>query len=150
MTGIKFDKLLKLADALEHLPHYEGFIDEEAFKGSTFLFDFRNVRAVYSCGSVGCAIGYTPNVFPEEVTVEGLQDESYFSVARRLFNLPPAAIHRLFTPTGCGVVEGSQLLGSATAQEVAANIREFVEEHRSQPEPEKVKAEVKQPLPELA
>jgi len=50
---IKFDKLEKLAAFLDGLP--------------SAAFDFTVVRDEKKCGAVGCAIGWTPSVFPDEV-----------------------------------------------------------------------------------
>jgi hypothetical protein len=78
-------------------------------------FNFSNVVSSWDeknhCGTVCCAIGYTPQLFPEEVEwvadiapfwmdVEGKRSgaEGYVEVAAELFDIPPEHAHNLFTP----------------------------------------------------
>jgi len=129
---VRFDKLEKLAAFLDTLPPEK--------------FDFSVVRdnnGHSGCGSVGCAIGWTPEVFPDEVTAgeccvvrnsklgRAHLHDHYVDVAVSLFGMPQNEAALLFT----ALDESDDLppwlpekLGEeATAREVAESIRLYCE-----------------------
>lgn len=99
------ERLLKLADFLDTL--------EES------KFDFSKVVSKHDneCGTVCCAMGWTPHVFPEEVEWDPFRRysgvswgvttntdpdgyENYISVAMKLFDISEEHAEGLFTPRG--------------------------------------------------
>ena len=112
------ERLLKLADALEK-PMPSGF-----------RFHFAYYHREAHCGTLGCAIGLCPFVFPEEW--ERREDgfpyligEDYvWNSGIKFFELSERDYSRLFEPTE-SPFEG-WLDRDASATEVAANIRAFV------------------------
>lgn len=135
-TTVNVKKLRKLAAFLDKLKPSH--------------FDFNVVRrecpktSDNRCGTVGCAIGWTPNVFPKDVKIlpknaYGLQLQmggapvsdcsgynAYDTVAERLFNMPIEDAHKLFTPDEESPVDGDMLSEDATPKEVAKRIRAYV------------------------
>lgn len=124
------DRLLKLADFLETLP------DEK--------FDFRKYvkKDDGLCGTVCCAIGWCPAVFPNEWYWERCPDADWVVVVLRkgfrdiglagmeFFDVSIGDYERMFIPlsTRHRSRPGSGLPSTATAKRVAAGIREFVAE----------------------
>jgi len=116
-------RLLKLCDFLEQLPRKD--------------FDFGLVAEHKSCGTVGCAIGWTPEVFPRlvrwtrprhnlmNVALKDRRVSGYVRVARSLFGLTYRDAHSLFTPHSY-VVALDQLPYRATPKQVARRIRKFL------------------------
>lgn len=98
MEQIQKDRMRKLIGFLRELPKEQ--------------FDFRHVVSEFEgdCCTVGCAIGWTPKVFPElvkwdhldlamDVRLIGSTDESdYAEVASALFGLPAVMSSDLFCP----------------------------------------------------
>jgi hypothetical protein len=135
------DKLIKLAEFLWDL-------EPEKFNFSEVVSDWDEKN---HCGTVCCAIGYTPQLFPEEVewleTCEsGVYDvarksssypEGYIDVASKLFGISTFHADILFTPYSPGELShyGTEdfphksvtLLGdSATPKEVSQMIRSYI------------------------
>ena len=106
------------------------------------------------CGSICCAVGWTPKIFPEEVrwALSAGQEEldlscrneegdwvvmGYVSVAMRLFGITEAEARALFTPYQIAIVEkeegdydrleSGELRGSLKPKEMAKRVRMFAE-----------------------
>ena len=118
-------RLLKLASFLETLHHKK--------------FDFNIVRN--ECGTVGCAVGWTPNVFPRLVKINKKASNSkfntkfrygkekylnYIQVAERSFGLRQYEVNALFLSWDNTLRKESELPNNPTPRQVAANIRKFV------------------------
>ena len=140
MNYVHKKRLLKLADFLDKLP-------PEKFDFDKIVYGSELPNKTLSCGSVGCAIGWCPVVFPRLVMYEQYDTDSdsgirvkhrisgydnYRYIARELFGVNP---HReafaLFSPGWDGDMEREVLglpdIGSdATPKQVAKNIRKFV------------------------
>lgn len=131
------DRLNKLADFLDTLNEQQ------------FNFEIVAKRVCKSdtitCGTVGCAIGFTPHVFPElvkyedreglpdnEVTVEMIDSpragHNYSQIGQLLFNIPYIDSMRLFAPDCPNHWNKDDCLGPmATSQQVAQSIRNYIE-----------------------
>lgn len=144
---MRSDRLSQLADFLAVL--------------SPDKFDFNNVlvcttRGTIGCGTVGCAMGWTPTVFPALVKIcdprdytgsvryldieatELLAEEfgcfddtgrifGYTAVAAALFDMDAERAHALFTPRCPSPADDSVLRISATPKMVADRLRTFVD-----------------------
>lgn len=124
---VNIKRLLKLADFLDKLPRKS--------------FDFSCTREERSCGSVGCAIGWTPNVFPRLVAMTGgdwpmfgmkIRDGGdvecyldYDDLGAELFNMPAKHSSRLFTPGQASPADGRRLSASSRPTTVAKRIRVY-------------------------
>ena len=139
-TKMNIVRLYLLANFLKGLPaekfrfnyvvrRYEDAPDAEDAPGTT------------PCGSVCCAIGWTPRLFPKEVrwtgswgtthplVLTGSPDNRpslFTDVASKLFGLTYEEVSVLFQP-GYSDLGFEALPGSATPQQVAERIVEFVE-----------------------
>lgn len=130
---INYERLLKLADYIEKVPtHIQG----EEVTGKEFNFDV--VRVQEGCGTMACAIGYTPEVFPEEIGLtQGFRPvfhktgaSSVTSIARDFFGIQPSRdIYALFfaDEQWNHPAKLDYLRQTATGAQVAQNIRKFVE-----------------------
>lgn len=118
------ERLLKLADFLDELPEKN--------------FNFGTVRRVsYECGTVGCAVGWLPEVFPGDwvVSINGyavdlIGCEYYsFRAAGEYFGITHQESKNLFDLQTNGPYEqlGFHLYRDVKAPTVAQVIREFVE-----------------------
>lgn len=124
---MRTDRLLKLADFLEAMPEEKFDFNIIAIeKGKPML---EALAAGHTkCGTAGCAIGWMPAVWPEELYWEGAQGLDVadgkgnvnFTVATAFFEISMSDADFLFMP---GV---SDLVESVKPAEVAAQIREFV------------------------
>ncbi len=132
------ERLLKLADHLEHgkLGHkvfdfgvINEFREKEVVKGGGFTGS--------ACRTVGCALGECPIVWPDEwefngpfVNLKG-SDACSFQSARLFFELGEdfefAEYHLFFSDSQEQRYGGEFLHRNATKEQVAANIRAFVE-----------------------
>lgn len=127
--GIRFDRLEKLAAFLDTLPRKK--------------FRFDRVWRFQECGTVGCAIGWTPVVFPHLVRRSaqtsqlfyrgkaGRSLQSYDGVAAWLFGMSKDDAVRLFTPSytksSADAAPGCVALGPDTTPKlVAKNIRRYI------------------------
>lgn len=123
-------RMLKLADFLDNLPPKK--------------FDFGSFRGegAASCGTIGCAIGWMPSVFPRVCKswvgekVEGgytLSDDVQlyeFDEAAEVLDIDVDHCRDLFTPTENLTELKPQFLPvSATPKQVAKRIRQFVEKY---------------------
>ncbi len=130
------ERLLKLADHLE-----TGQLIHERFNFQWFNFGLRTNPPIAGCGSIGCAIGEMPGVFPEDWAFQGNRDEDItpqlrigssgaeFEDARIYFSLDHMTeVFRLFSPIAQypELFGGIELDHNATKEQVAANIRAFV------------------------
>ena len=136
--AIHFDRLLKLADFLDALPpkrfHYNHWVGDD-WGGA----------ADFSCGTTACALGWattmpefrelglrmgrcgcTPNCKVPSVQLGNLSD---LGAAQDLFGLENEEARFLFIPKRAldGIVGPDE---DASALEVSAHIRRFVEERR--------------------
>ena len=111
-------RLLKLATFLEILPREK--------------FNFNCVikrKPGKECGSVGCAIGWTPEVFPRLVKWNDpkLNMAGYKELATELFDICYDNATYLFAPGDPCV---GQLPVTATPKMVAKHIRKFVKDNK--------------------
>lgn len=136
-TDFRPDRLLQLAAFLEPLPPEK--------------FDFRRIMTAsdgHGCGSVACALGWLPAVFPNLVGWIKIGAPPYFElvirlhnkgginpidIAEELFGITEHEAEVLFVPACCKdggwrvTDDIKRLPGNATAQAVAQQIRDFVE-----------------------
>lgn len=118
-------RLLKLASFLRKLPPER--------------FDFGVVvKHETSCGTVGCAMGWTPAVFPD--LVEWTKDEEawpltltktgkptdYDTLASEIFEIGEDDAFSLFTPFNQGCIGLTRLPSDATPSQVADLIEEYI------------------------
>ena len=137
---IRADRLEKLAAFLDTLPKEK--------------FDFDTVWESGDCGSVGCAIGWTPVVFPDLVRrlhphsryfyagKYGKTERDYDELAMWLFSMPAVDSHALFTPgfASDAKAPGCRRLNSqASPKAVAKNIRRYIAANCSKIETVEVK-----------
>lgn len=120
----RFEKLIQFLDQLSPEKFNFGMVVED--------WDAKD------CGTICCAIGWTPAIFPELVQWCSSSIELYWSgglwmeyadIASLLFGLPPNVAGLLFCPKGQKTVHRKlQTCGpDASPQEVAAMLREFLE-----------------------
>lgn len=136
------ERLLKLADHLE-----KGKLFHDMFNFGLYSTAHETnpiipaaVGGVTTCGTMGCALGECPTVFPDDwVLVRGYPNlisevlEGYAAAPRssaaQFFDIDQEEVDHLFYPTmqQCGKYGGKKLCMYASKEEVAANIRAFVE-----------------------
>lgn len=133
-TTVRVDRLRKLADFLDTLPREK--------------FDFHIVcrRDKPSCGTVGCAMGWTPKVFPrlikwvplewrddmygvrprkEKIPTIGRTQSTYSAGASHLFNMGEGDAEALFGFWEPSPADGTELPPDATPKQVARRIRTY-------------------------
>ncbi len=136
MKQIHIDRLLKLADHLEH-----GQLGHKKFNFGVFNASVNGDHSVKSkCGYMGCAIGECPIAFPEDWAFDerghpcllenfGLFrfDEECVSGCE-FFGVNNDEFDHLFVPENqyVKIYGGIDLGRDATKEQVAANIRAFV------------------------
>jgi len=115
------ERLLKLAQHLE-----TGKLGHDGF-------DFKVYHDEGDCGTVGCAIGECPTVFPDDWEIDRHEPvlRGYSSQAQSAMNfffINRPQYHHLFVPNMQKPSQfgGVDLDGDATKEQVAANIRSFV------------------------
>lgn len=129
-----FKKLEKIA---EHLEGDDLGLD---------TFDFNVLLRRNHCGTMGCAIGEFPFIFPKDFYIErnsvmayknanpfaeitsvsdGMASSS-FNVEKFL-NIPYSEFNHLFIPHGQNLAINHVLSGDASKQQVANNIRHYIE-----------------------
>jgi hypothetical protein len=135
--AVNIKRLLKLASFLQKLPdsHFNFGVVRNRCKKSK----------ENTCGTVGCAIGWTPSVFPELVRLgraelswrrggsrlpvmrigEFKNDPYYESVARGLFGMSKSHAFNLFTPYRQSPADQDYCLEGATPKQVAKRIRTY-------------------------
>jgi hypothetical protein len=127
MKALYRKRLLKLADFLDALPR------EKFDFGVITRVDGKPMREALKaaherCGTVGCAIGWMPVVFPQLVMWDDdhgvvLKSDPWvldFECAKEVFNLTDYESGRLFMPLASGLGR------DATPKQVARHIRKFV------------------------
>lgn len=134
LTKDSADKLMKLARFLWHVP-------PKSFSYGNIVYGNIIPTPEFDCGTVACAFGYAPLVFPEvfeyrsgpwvslyyeknkEVTIY-----NWHEVASEFFSIDENAVLGLFSPGDQHCIEESPLSPHATAREVASLIVRFVSE----------------------
>jgi hypothetical protein len=133
---MKTGRLYKLAKFLDNLP-------EENFDFGVVIDIMGDpTKDIHSCGTVGCAIGWTPRVFPKlveyNVMLQAVQPiggnkvgDDFVSLGSQLFNICRSESSLLFsTITACPWNKDTNLEGisaiHATPKNVAQSIRNFV------------------------
>lgn len=135
---MRADRLLKLAGFLEKLP-------KEKFDFSVIVRGREKPRKQLDCGSVACAIGWCPVVFPRlceykntdtpwslnSMVVVPKGAKRYVAshlakVAEHLFDIPGRDAEDLFSPARQENIGLKALRYNATPKQVAALIRRFV------------------------
>lgn len=129
MTKTHIMRLEKLAAFLDKLPRKK--------------FDFSDVVTAFDpekyCGTVGCAIGWTPAVFPDlvewgrncygaNVFLRATHRGGYNHVAENLFGVTYDESEKLFSP----YCEACPLGVGATPKQVAREIRKFIKEKQGE------------------
>lgn len=142
MQAVHAKRLLKLAAFLQELPKSKFDFGTFVHRGAKPMLEALKARRS-RCGSVACAVGWMPAVFPRHVRwvgsdVDGgnlqvtLRDEDYygynFDVAEVFFGLSYDETRDLFNPDNGS---DDSLPFSATPKQVAGAIRRFVREKRS-------------------
>lgn len=129
-------RLLKLADFLDTLPRAKfdfGVVTHEGGKPMREALKAGKTR----CGTVGCAIGWMPAVWPRAVkwryftaglpcvVLAGESYQTAFYTAAKWFDITYEQAAELFHPAH------SSLSESATPKQVARHIRKFVARERA-------------------
>lgn len=131
------NRLLKLAAFLDKLPKAKfnfGLLVNEAGKPMLEAL----AAGKHACGSVACAIGWMPAVFPRQVKWDSKENpqgielivrrESVpFRSAAQFFGISNDDARYLFNPGG-SEDQATELDDDATPKQVAKHIRKFVEE----------------------
>lgn len=107
-----YRRLMKLSNFLATLPPEK--------------FNYRSVSN--SCGTVACAMGWTPVVFPKLITFKYLKSQrgewtGILFRAAKMFNITRQEAQYLFNPWE----RSNPLTGGATPYQVAKHIAKFVE-----------------------
>ena len=123
------ERLLKIADFLEELP-------PEKFNFRDYVSESKN-----DCGTVCCAIGWLPKIFPEDfywinpnykfitsgrVVVLSRSTPLEPHSGQHFLDLNDADWYRLFVPDYVRPIKPNRLPPDTTAKELAIHIREFV------------------------
>lgn len=121
-TRIRYDRLEKLAAFLDKLPKKR--------------FDFNTMREERDCGTVACAIGWMPEVFPRLVKAVHT-DTTLFTALDRVsevfgFGGAHHYAYALFYPDAQRPWSRTKLTEKATAKQVAKSIRQFCEWRKNQ------------------
>lgn len=120
------ERLLQLAEHLEH-----GKLGHKVFDFSQYNNSIEN-----TCGTMGCAIGECPIIWPNDwkFSIFGTPRMSTkpmetLAATREWFDIDDESRLHLFTPFNqlVHIYGGESLDGEATKEQVAANIRAFVE-----------------------
>lgn len=125
-------RLLKLAAFLHQLPPQKFDFSEVAFQDEKPMLEALKARKE-DCGTVACAMGWCPAVFPKDITWKNKDQGGQlhvslikspwtedFEMAEKFFELSELEAGYLFKPFA------SHLDDEATAKEVAKLIRDFV------------------------
>lgn len=133
-TMFRGDRMLQLAEFLDQLSQSEFY----------FASVISQMNEETGCGTVCCAIGWTPAVFPDlvrwptksEIQVDGSAEmflldrpgePCFTEVAAQIFRMPEHHAEFIFSPGHYSPADGSELEDTATPQEVAERIRTYVE-----------------------
>lgn len=135
MKHFHIKRMLKLCDFLDELPRTK--------------FDFSIVREERKCGTVGCAMGWTPTVFPRLVKADsyvagdrrkmdvvmrnGNSLADYIAVAVELFGISEIEASALFSPDEALYSDNAPfkkvlppLPWTATPKQVSKRLRRFL------------------------
>ena len=126
------ERLLKLAE----------FLDELSPEKFDFCYVITTWDHAIQCGSVCCAMGWTPRVFPDLVQWQRCPESwgtdenvwtisyrgiiGYANVAEEIFEISLAESDQLFSPTNRLPWLPSGVPDNATPSEVADSIRRFI------------------------
>ena len=133
LTKENTEKLAKLARFLWSLP-------PKVFSYGNIVYGTVIPTPEFTCGTVACAFGYTPLVFPEAFEYKadpwvsihykgGNTDVTIYNwseVASDFFGIPENEVLGLFSPGDQHCIEEQPLSPHATAREVASLIVRFV------------------------
>lgn len=130
MKQFHINRLLKLADFLDKLPR-------KKFDYSTVVNGTDIPRKTLDCGSMSCAIGWCPVVFPKLVRYDkGFFGKNlvrpiggpgdFMASSRALFGLGVEETSGLFQPRDQHLIGEKNLPNAATPKQVAKLIRRFV------------------------
>lgn len=120
------ERLLKLVEHLE-----QGKLGHDKF-------DFTHIHSEnrHKCGTSGCALGELPFVFPEQFRLDreccgvtylySKEMYSEFTLAAKWFDISYNESSFLFSPNDDNDTDINLLKSSATKEQVAQHIREFV------------------------
>jgi hypothetical protein len=129
---------MRLNILAEHLE--DGKLAHDAFDFSVYHFNPVEVEPSSTCGTVGCALGECPGLFPKDWYFSGpvprLTGTEYlgaYTSASIYFGISYEAAQHLFSPNDQKpALYGGKILGpDATRYEVAENIREFIKRKES-------------------
>jgi hypothetical protein len=135
------ERLLKLATFLETVPRKKfDFSRVVGDAEDSWAIPTEAPRKTFDCGSVACAIGWCPVVFPRLARyrlnqqalfrVTTADDGMYFTdVARELFAITSSEAYALFSAGSQELFDLPRLSDTATPKQVARNIRTFVKRH---------------------
>ncbi len=144
MDNLHAERLMKLARFLYKLPR-EKFNYAVVIEGKDIPND------TFSCGTVGCAIGWTPMVFPERFewrTLKhrvGLFDKAdhremtngnFVSTAMDFFDLSSSQVQGLFTPGMQDCIGMDDMEDNASPKDVAMMIAAFVKKESTETDTE--------------
>ena len=133
-------RLHKLANFLDKLPN-----SHFRFDAICYIFPKSQTN---KCGTVGCAMGWTPTVFPKLIGVQKSyhdhdheltsffmrtgnvnrdkkQDLEYDEAAVKLFGIPGEHARAVFAPGSAGPQGGPELSGGAHPSSVAKRLRAY-------------------------
>lgn len=154
MKAFHAKRLLKLADFLDKLPKAKFDFSQIAYRGDKSMLEaLRATRA--RCGTVACAIGWMPAVFPKLTAwvsdsdrdaadislIVGLRGDnssyatiSSFETAQVVFGLSQEESEFLFAPFGHDFDkdENNHLAYDATPKQIARHIRKFVRDKQAE------------------
>lgn len=130
---VRYDLLNKLADFLDTLPRSH-------FDFSIVRKETRRPTKANTCGTVGCAIGWCPTVFPRLCTAPVSYTDEWIAkgykidmwagghaeMGRRLFGISNDDAYLLFTPLEPSPADQDMLGSSATPKQVAKRIRTYI------------------------
>ena len=103
-------------------------------------FDFRITRRSCGisddneCGTIGCLMGWSPNVFPDLLSYRGADFHlpphskhcvAWYEAGAMLLGIPVSDSYNIFTPNKRSPVDGSILGDSATAKQAAARLLQY-------------------------
>jgi len=125
---MKYKRMEKLADFLDKLPRRQFY-----FGDIIDTWDWKK-----GCGSVCCAIGWTPMVFPKFIkwteskgNVETEKNYGYVRVAAETFGITPSHAKDLFTPGTQVNLNLNYLNGDSTPKQVAKMLRKYMKKVRN-------------------
>lgn len=135
------ERLLRLADGLDKIPP-ERFNFSIICAASDIHDTMHPDSLLTDCGSIGCAMGWAPNILPDLIKAELIDGEVLFTVnefnhldyveaAKHLFSLSGSEVMTLFTPNYRGRMQTS-LPNEATPTQVADHIRNFINSKENQ------------------